>query len=275
MGSRSLVETVRGWPGSVWVKAGLAGLIVFLLLLALGLWGLLAFILGVAAFVLVVWLLHDRRDNMLVANVDRVLGTSPGAAASGGPEPVATPKGPVQAAPAPRAEPPGAESAAAFAAPVPGAGAYAGEAPVSADTVAGTPAGPAAGGALAERSEPDAPAAETPPPPGAAGAAPAEEVAEDVGRKPAMLDAPRDGAPDDLKRIGGIGETLEAALNARGIYHFDQIAAWTPEEVAWIDAHLVEFRGRCTRDDWVGQARQLAGGGHTDFSRRIDEGDVY
>jgi predicted flap endonuclease-1-like 5' DNA nuclease len=42
-----------------------------------------------------------------------------------------------------------------------------------------------------------------------------------------------------------------------------------------MDDNLQGFRGRVTRDDWVAQAGLLAAGGETDFSRKVDEGDVY
>ena len=42
-----------------------------------------------------------------------------------------------------------------------------------------------------------------------------------------------------------------------GFYHFDQIAAWTPAEVAWVDARL-KFKGRIERDSWIAQAAALA-----------------
>jgi NADH-quinone oxidoreductase subunit E len=99
--------------------------------------------------------------------------------------------------------------------------------------------------------------------------APAEE------KEPIRLDAPREGAADDLKRIKGIGPKIEGLLNSMGIYHLDQIASWGPAEVAWMDEHLEDFRGRVSRDDWVAQARHLSGGGETEFSRRVDEGEVY
>ena len=82
------------------------------------------------------------------------------------------------------------------------------------------------------------------------------EAAE--GRKPQLLSAPRDTGPDDLKQIKGVGPKLEALLHELGVYHFDQIAAWNAEEVAWMDAHLEGFRGRVSRDGWVAQARRLA-----------------
>ncbi len=75
--------------------------------------------------------------------------------------------------------------------------------------------------------------------------------------KPRTLDAPRDGKKDDLKKIKGIGPKLEGVLNDLGIYHFDQIAAWSPREVEWVDDYL-SFKGRIGRDDWIGQARELS-----------------
>jgi NADH-quinone oxidoreductase subunit E len=81
--------------------------------------------------------------------------------------------------------------------------------------------------------------------------APAAEAVEESA--PEQLTAARDGKPDDLKRISGVGPKLEGLLNEMGFYHFDQIAAWTPAEVAWVDARL-KFKGRIERDDWIAQA---------------------
>ena len=92
--------------------------------------------------------------------------------------------------------------------------------------------------------------------------------------RPAALSEPRGGVADDLKRIKGIGAKLEKLCNDLGFYHFDQIAAWTADEVAWVDANLTGFKGRVTRDNWVAQAKTLAEGGETDFSKRVDDGDV-
>jgi predicted flap endonuclease-1-like 5' DNA nuclease len=74
--------------------------------------------------------------------------------------------------------------------------------------------------------------------------------------------------PDDLKRIRGIGPRLEELCHSLGYYHFDQIAAWGPAEVAWVDANLEGFHGRVSRDGWVAQARALAAGGTAEVSRR-------
>ncbi len=85
--------------------------------------------------------------------------------------------------------------------------------------------------------------------------APAVEFSDDD--KPALLDAPN-GEADDLKKIKGVGPKLEKELNGAGVYHFSQIASWTEKEVAWADEHLVSFKGRISRDDWVSQAKELA-----------------
>ena len=80
------------------------------------------------------------------------------------------------------------------------------------------------------------------------------------GTKPETLDAPRDGQPDDLKQLKGVGPKVEMGLNAVGIYHLDQVANWTPDEVDWVDENLDGVKGRASRDNWVRQARQLVNG---------------
>ena len=104
-----------------------------------------------------------------------------------------------------------------------------------------------------------------------------DDVLEGVneGVKPQMLSQPRGGQADDLKQIKGIGPKLEQLCFSLGFYHFDQIAGWTADEVAWVDANLKGFRGRVSRDSWVGQAKILAGGGDTEFSKRVEDGSVY
>ncbi|MDF0600715.1 hypothetical protein P1J78_08235 [Psychromarinibacter sp. C21-152] len=108
---------------------------------------------------------------------------------------------------------------------------------------------------------PDAPAPAPEPAPAATETkSPADAAVSEDEHKPATLDAPRGGQADNLKRITGIGPKLEQHLNEAGIYHFDQIAAWTPAEVSWVDSSLPGVNGRATRDDWVGQAREFAAG---------------
>lgn len=95
------------------------------------------------------------------------------------------------------------------------------------------------------------------------------------GSRPEALSGPRGGKADNLKEIKGVGPKMEKMLQGMGFYHFDQIAAWTSNEVAWVDANLEGFKGRVTRDEWVKQAKILATGGETEFSKRVDDGDVY
>ena len=82
-----------------------------------------------------------------------------------------------------------------------------------------------------------------------------------------MLTEARVGGADNLKLLKGVGPKLEATLNELGIYHFDQIAGWRKKEIAWVDERL-KFKGRIERDDWIKQAKVLAKGGETEFSKR-------
>ncbi len=93
--------------------------------------------------------------------------------------------------------------------------------------------------------------------------------------KPEFLSAPRAGGADDLKMIKGVGPKLEKLLNEMGVYHFDQIAGWRAKEVKWMDENLKGFKGRVSRDEWIKQAKVLAKGGSTEFSKRVKKGGVY
>ncbi|MEM6621974.1 MAG: hypothetical protein AAF674_07070 [Pseudomonadota bacterium] len=121
----------------------------------------------------------------------------------------------------------------------------------------------------------NAPAVAPAPAPGPAPAPAPEPMAEtapaDVGTRPEALGAARDGQGDDLTLIKGVGPKLAELCNSLGFYHFDQIAAWSPDEVAWVDENLEGFKGRVSRDDWVAQAGILASGGQTEFSQRQQE----
>lgn len=98
---------------------------------------------------------------------------------------------------------------------------------------------------------------------------------ENEGVKPETLSEARGGQADDLKQIKGIGPKLEKLCNSLGFFHFDQIANWTPDEEAWVNANLEGFKGRVSRDNWIAQAKVLAAGGETEFSKRVEDGDVY
>jgi len=92
--------------------------------------------------------------------------------------------------------------------------------------------------------------------------------------KPELLDAPRGGKADDLKEISGIGLKIEETLHELGVYHFDQIASWTKDNIEWVNEHLLVFKGRIEREKWVEQAKKLSAGEQTEFSQRVKKGEI-
>ena len=112
---------------------------------------------------------------------------------------------------------------------------------------------------LTSLTEIDYAADDVPPNRASNGAAVGVAVAQARPAKPAGLAEPRGGKADALTRISGIGPVNEKRLHDLGVFHFEQIAAWTEAEIAWVDEHL-SFHGRIGREDWVGQARKLAAG---------------
>lgn len=95
----------------------------------------------------------------------------------------------------------------------------------------------------------------------------AERDARIAELEAALIQARRAGetraqAPDDLRRIRGIGPVIESLLHGMGITTFRQIAALSPEELRRVGDMLGVFRGRIQRDRWTEQAAELAGG-HT------------
>jgi len=83
---------------------------------------------------------------------------------------------------------------------------------------------------------------------------PAVEAAPTPAAKPSQ---PAGG--DDLKKLTGVGPAIEKKLHALGVTTFAEVAAWTAEDIARVEESL-NFKGRITRDDWVGQAQKLAAG---------------
>jgi predicted flap endonuclease-1-like 5' DNA nuclease/uncharacterized membrane protein YeaQ/YmgE (transglycosylase-associated protein family) len=94
-----------------------------------------------------------------------------------------------------------------------------------------------------------------------------ENETRHAGRRPYGLRAPRGTGRDNLKRIRGIGPQNESRLNGTGIWHYGQIAAWSIENIKWISSYLA-VSGRIEREKWVDQAKELAAGRDTEFSRR-------
>jgi predicted flap endonuclease-1-like 5' DNA nuclease len=77
------------------------------------------------------------------------------------------------------------------------------------------------------------------------------------------------GEVDDLKRIRGIGVLIEKKLNSLGIAYYEQVANWTGADIERI-SRILDFKGRIERENWIEQARILATGGQTEFSRRSE-----
>ena len=94
-----------------------------------------------------------------------------------------------------------------------------------------------------------------------------------AGARPLGLAEPRGGKADDLKLIKGIGKQNEARLHGLGVWHFDQIAAWSRENVKWTGSYLA-FPGRIDREEWIRQSKVLAAGGETEFAKRVEAGLV-
>jgi NADH-quinone oxidoreductase subunit E len=112
-------------------------------------------------------------------------------------------------------------------------------------------------------------------PPMAAPVLTAPVAAPIAGRKPEALTAARGGKADDLKIIKGIGPKLEMLCHRLGFFHFDQIANWTAEEIAWVDDNLEGFKGRVTRDRWVPQAKAIVSLGPQEFLSQLDAGKEF
>ena len=92
---------------------------------------------------------------------------------------------------------------------------------------------------------------------------------EAAQRAAAQSKVMRSAPLEDLKRIRGIGVLIEKKLNQLGVVAYEQIANWTAEDVDRVSQSL-DFKGRIERENWVEQARILAAGGDTEFSRRSD-----
>jgi predicted flap endonuclease-1-like 5' DNA nuclease len=103
---------------------------------------------------------------------------------------------------------------------------------------------------------------EAQPPPVVILAEPAGEPGAPAPATPTVADAPAselaaEPAADDLTRLKGVGPKLAAALAGRGVTRFSDIAGWSDEDLAEVDAALA-LKGRAVREQWVEQARRLA-----------------
>jgi predicted flap endonuclease-1-like 5' DNA nuclease len=85
---------------------------------------------------------------------------------------------------------------------------------------------------------------------------PVRNPRQDDKNRPVTLKAARRGKPDRLTEIDGIGLRLQSKLFALGVFHYDQIAAWSVDEAKWVSEEI-GFPGRAHREDWGKQAAAL------------------
>ncbi|WP_226553140.1 helix-hairpin-helix domain-containing protein [Celeribacter naphthalenivorans] len=109
-------------------------------------------------------------------------------------------------------------------------------------------------------------------------AEPVAEVEEKTEAAPvAFADVPEAAVvaePDDLKSIKGVGPKIEVQLHERGITTFAQVAALSADEIEALGAAL-KGTSAAQLTKWAEQAKILATGGDTEFSKRVKDGDVY
>ncbi|WP_417279393.1 helix-hairpin-helix domain-containing protein [Celeribacter sp.] len=109
-------------------------------------------------------------------------------------------------------------------------------------------------------------------------AEPVAEVEEKTEAAPVAFASVPDAAvaaePDDLKSIKGVGPKIEVQLHERGITTFAQVAALSADEIETLGAAL-KGTSAAQLTKWAEQAKILATGGDTEFSKRVKDGDVY
>lgn len=87
-----------------------------------------------------------------------------------------------------------------------------------------------------------------------------EEAASGAGTKPKNLMAKAPADADDLKKIKGVGPKSADALNALGIYKYEQLAAFSAADVEWLSGEIGFSVEKIERDGWIAMAGELAKG---------------
>lgn len=97
---------------------------------------------------------------------------------------------------------------------------------------------------------------------------PSPEPTPEPAATPTATSTATPSAPDNLQLLKGVGPKMVGLLGGLGVTRFEQIAAWTDDDIARIDPQLGAFRGRIARDNIVDQARYLARGDKAGFEAR-------
>ena len=108
------------------------------------------------------------------------------------------------------------------------------------------------------KAAPKAKAAKAPAKPAASKTSAPKPAAKKAAPAKAPAKAKAEGGPID--QIKGIGPRLAVELNEMGITSVGQIAAMSKSDMTKVDEKLTKFKGRCFRDDWIGQAKALMAG---------------
>jgi predicted flap endonuclease-1-like 5' DNA nuclease len=111
------------------------------------------------------------------------------------------------------------------------------------------------------------PAAKTP----VAKTAPTKAAAKPAAPKAAKLSSSK--GPDNLLWIKGLGPKINNLFVELGVTRFDQIAAWSADDIAAMDVKLGNFAGRIGRDNFVEQAQLLAKGDVAAFEAKYGKLD--
>jgi len=93
-----------------------------------------------------------------------------------------------------------------------------------------------------------------------------------VDNKPLILSSPRPSGKDKLTKIKGIDLKIEKGLNNLGIFHFNQIAAWSNNNCDWIEEFL-SLPGYVKNNQWIEQAQILEQGKETAYSKEVENKD--
>ena len=123
----------------------------------------------------------------------------------------------------------------------------------SANTVAPPAAATSAPNPAIPTSAAPAPVVAAPASPPSTSVSPA--VNPDAGM-PLLLAAAHDGEGDDLTRVNSIDGWTQGRLRALGVWHYRQIADWSPANAAWVDNRL-QLNGRVGQEKWIDQAKGL------------------
>jgi large subunit ribosomal protein L21 len=96
---------------------------------------------------------------------------------------------------------------------------------------------------------------------GAETAKPAVKAAKAPKAEAAPEVAATTEAPDasNLSLISGVGPTIEKKLRDAGVASWNDIAAWSDEDITRLDTEL-KLGGRATKEEWVAQAKELLAG---------------